>query len=430
VNAPSFQRPIGFAPSEISGLVNESVVAQHAEEAAFLWTMRDRAIEEPHYSVQDLAALDERVEGHLDGLRISGHTGWKYCRSNLEHLGPGEVFALSVMAFGVEDRDWMRAALEAGCSSPKALPGLVSALGWLDFASVAPWIHRLLEGRSPTHRAVGLAASAIHRRDPGAGLEGAVNDSDPALCARALRAVGELKRRDLSSLVRSRLRSDEETTRFWAAWALTLNRESGGLVELTRWFERPDSFGVRALQTGLRAMTLDESRNWISSLVQKPDLGRSAVIGVGIVGDATSVPWLIRKMSSPELARLAGEAFMMITGVDLAYHDLNQDPPPSADQETIEEILALDYESNLPWPSPERIADWWQQNQNAFVPGIRYLAGKPVTEQSLRHVLVAGKQRQRAAAALELALLNLDETLFEVRSRGQRQQQMMASWNS
>ncbi len=39
----------------------ESIVTQHAEEAAFLWLLRDSAIQEPHYSLKGLAKLDDRV---------------------------------------------------------------------------------------------------------------------------------------------------------------------------------------------------------------------------------------------------------------------------------------------------------------------------------------------------------------------------------
>ena len=48
-----------------------SVLEQHAEEAAFLWILRDGAVHAPHYSLQDLARLDQRLEGHVDGLRIA-----------------------------------------------------------------------------------------------------------------------------------------------------------------------------------------------------------------------------------------------------------------------------------------------------------------------------------------------------------------------
>jgi uncharacterized protein (TIGR02270 family) len=433
VSAQPFEHPIGFAPSEISSSINRIVVSQHAEEAAFLWTRRNRAVHEPHYSLDDLAALDERVEAHLDGLRISGDVGWRYCNASMAAaLGPGESFALGALAFGAGDRDRMRETLFAACSSPAAVPGLVSALGWLAYESVAQWIGILVEAKSPAHRAVGIAASAIHGQDPGVSLAAAVTDLDPALCARALRALGELKRRDLVNQARAQLRSSDDGCRFWAAWALTLNGEREGLSELTQWFERGDSVGPRALRLGLRAMKLDESRKWISELARKPELGPAAVMGAGIVGDPMSIPWLIRRMESVELARLAGEAFMMITGVDLAYHDLNQDTPTpeGATEAPFQEVLELNYESNLPWPSPSRIEQWWQENHKSFASGTRYLAGRAITEQSARNVLVTGKQRQREAAALELALLNPGEILFEVRARGNWQQSVLASWNS
>src|SRR6266545_7759308 len=94
----ALQRPIGFAPSEISTLVNNNVIVQHAEETAFLWTLRRRAIGEPHYALKDLAALDDRVEAHLDGLRIAGAGGWEICKANLVNEGAGEVFAVAGLA--------------------------------------------------------------------------------------------------------------------------------------------------------------------------------------------------------------------------------------------------------------------------------------------------------------------------------------------
>jgi len=41
--------------------VIESIVEEHAEEAAFLWILRDAAVQAPHYSLNDLADSDERV---------------------------------------------------------------------------------------------------------------------------------------------------------------------------------------------------------------------------------------------------------------------------------------------------------------------------------------------------------------------------------
>jgi uncharacterized protein (TIGR02270 family) len=267
--------------------------------------------------------------------------------------------------------------------------------------------------------------------DPGPTLALAIDDPDQALRARALRAVGELKRRDLVDQVRNHLRDEDDGCRFWSAWSLTLTGEQSGLEVLTSWFERNDERTHEALQVALRALPLKQSREWISRLATDLKQVRLAIMGAGIAGDPASIPWLIRQMASPDTARLAGEAFSMITGADLAFLDLDE-PPPSVqpDEASIEERLELRYESNLAWPSTPRVVEWWNANSPGFAPGMRYLTGKPLTPHSAFEVLALGKQRQRAAAALELALANPDQPLFEVRARASAQQQELAGWTS
>ncbi|MDQ4369309.1 DUF4142 domain-containing protein [Pseudomonas aeruginosa] len=52
-----------------------AIVDQHAEEAAFLALLRDYAVRAPHYDLEELAELDQRIEAHLDGLAIAGQAG-------------------------------------------------------------------------------------------------------------------------------------------------------------------------------------------------------------------------------------------------------------------------------------------------------------------------------------------------------------------
>ena len=418
------QRVVSFAPEEISSLVNDDVVAQHAEEAAFLWTLRNRAVGEPHYTLQQLDALDERVEAHLQGLVVATDAGWSQCQSRLSLDEPGAVFAAGILAFRDGDRARMLEVLRAGCATPVALPGLVSSLAWLEREQVHPWIQRLLEAAAPIHRTVGIAASALHRVDPGAVLAKSLDDPDPGLRARALRAVGELKRDDLLGLVRRHLEDEEDSCRFWAAWSLTLHGEREGLANLVKAIDTP-THGVRAMQLALRAMTLDESRNWISASTAN---ARLAVMATGVVGDPAAIPWLIKKMEDPSTARLAGEAFSNITGVDIDYNDLDMDRVDDLDEveDGAEDTgLSLGYESNLPTPSPDLVAEWWRRNHASFAAKTRYLCGKPVSVESAYHALLAGTQRQRAGAALELSILEPGTTLFEVRGRATRQMEQL-----
>ena len=125
-------------------------------------------------------------------------------------------------------------------------------------------------------------------------------------------------------------------------------------------------------------------------------------------------------MATPRLARVAGEAFAMITGAELAYQDLDRPWPEGftagPTEDPSDENVEMDADENLPWPDQAKIAVWWQANQQRFEHGTRHLIGNPMTLGWLGHVLRAGYQRQRAAAALELAIRQPGTPLFEVRA--------------
>ena len=69
---------------------------------------------------------------------------------------------------------------------------------------------------------------------------------------------------------------------------------------------------------------------------------------------------------------------------------------------------------------------WWQARAGQFEAGRRYLVGRPVEAAGCREVLLSGFQRQRRAAALELALMDPKAPLFETRAPGLRQQKLLA----
>jgi len=85
----------------------------------------------------------------------------------------------------------------------------------------------------------------------------------------------------------------------------------------------------------------------------------------------------------------------------------------------------MDPDEDLPWPEPDLIAEWWNKNKGSFQNGTRYLLGKPISEGQCQHVLRQGYQRQRAAAAIEMAMMHPGQPLFEVRAPGFCQQRLL-----
>jgi uncharacterized protein (TIGR02270 family) len=415
-------------PVPSPSLVIPAIITQHAEDAAFYWLLRDAAVCAPHYSLDDLAELDNRLDAHIDGLRIAGDTGWEICQEQLGWEEVGEVFVAAVLAFKSGQEARIQAVLEVGSASRELSRGLVSALGWLPYQHAEKYIQQLLTAEPSDLRRIGIAAYAVHRREPGYPLTVALSGDDPWLRAQALRAVGQLGRVDLLPLLQNNLTVDNGPYRFPAAWSAALLGDMGAIPTLQAIASLDCLYREEAVKMALRRMDLTAAHAWRQALAHNPDTMRLAIIGAGVVGDPVSIPWLIEQMTIPERARVAGEAFTMITGVDIAYEDLEGEWPegfeagPTEDPE--DENVDMDPDEDLPWPKPEAIHTWWKDHQGPFRPGTRYLLGKPMSTDWLWDILRNGYQRHRAAAALELAMRQPGQPLFEVRAPGFRQQQL------
>ncbi|MDX2419209.1 MAG: TIGR02270 family protein, partial [Xanthomonadales bacterium] len=393
---------------------------------SFLWSQRDAAVTDPHYDLQDLSRLDDRVEAHIDGLRVAGDHGWARCEEGMETDDPGSVFTGSVIAFESGDGQRIEKVVKVGSESRAAFRGMVSGLGWLNDHQFNSVIGQLVRANSGMYRRLGIAACGIRRMDPKTYLESAIQDSDLFLKSRALRAVGELKRQDLMPLLKTDLRNEDHSCRFEAARSALLLGDHSALRSMGQFVQAPSSFRLPAMQIAFRAMDTQTSQNWLKALSKDSGNRRDVIIGMGIIGDPVYIPSLLKQMETTELARVAGEAFSMITGVDLADEDLEGEWPegfeagPNDDLE--DESVEMDEDEDLPWPDVALISQWWQQNQGDFSVGTRYLGGQPISPLQCKDVLKTGFQRQRNAAALELALSQADAPYFNTKAPGKWQQ--------
>jgi uncharacterized protein (TIGR02270 family) len=286
-------------------------------------------------------------------------------------------------------------------------------------------IRTLVASPEPARRRVGIAASALLRQDPGRPLIDAAGDADPLLAARALRALGELGKADPGLFQKSFDAKDPEI-RFWACWSAALVSPDPGAVErLKEVASKPGPRRAAAADLAVRRLVLAEASAWREKMAADPKNLRPAASLAGAIGDPAAIPWLLELLKQPPLARGAGEAFSFITGIDLEGEKLDAKKPegfesgPTDNPEDAD--VAMDPDDDLPWPNPVKVAERWNAIKGTLAAGKRYLLGREIAGERAREVLRSGKQRQRAAAALELALRSPGQPLFNVAAPGFRQ---------
>lgn len=401
------------------------VLDQHAEEASFLAMLRTHAVGAPNYDLTHLSNLDNRIEAHVDGLQVAGLKGLNLL---LEQLGPrasGEVFAATVLAFQMGSSTALSTIASSLHTCPEGERYFTAALGWLEWSVVQPWVERLLASPEPLFRRLGLAACGLHRQDPGPALLSALGNSDPSVLARAARTAGELRRRDLMQPLRLHRLHSDPTLRFWSNWATAQMGDEEALPILQAFAEQPGPWQERALHVVLAWQARDASMAWIRRMTQVPEQRRIAIKATGLFGDPVALPWLLQQMSDLPMARVAGEAFSQITGVDLAGQDLELVHSPDYDagpsDDPADGNVAMDPDENLPWPDAQRVNGWYQQHGHALQNGTRYLVGEPFSEAVCWRVLAEGNQPQRRVASGVLARYVPTQVVFPVSAPARRQ---------
>lgn len=401
------------------------IYERYVDEAAFLWVLRSVAVDQPHYYPGDLAELDKRIDSHLDGLQTSPDAGWQVCLRAAEFEESGEAFTLAVTAFRSLEVQKIQKAIEFGLLNEQTFTGLVAALGWLPGKLCHSWIKKFFTSKDLNHKYLAIAACSVRREDPVDYLERIFARDDclahPKLYARALRIIGELKLDKYVPALEKAVFSDNGDVRFWAIWSGVLLGKKEWVVQLKNTVLEPGPHQQKAMDLAFRVLPLQLARQWITELAADKTQVRNVIKATGVLGDPQAANWLIANMRTPDVARLAGEAFTLITGIlldpnGLALEVPDLDQAPSGDDDA-DENINMDEDENLPWPDPDKIAATWQKYGGGFANGKRYFMGRQINAETLKQHIQSGMQRHRHAAAIEFALLEAKQILINTRAK-------------
>ena len=406
------------------------------EQAAFLWTSRRAVVCSSAVTLDDLTRFDDHLSRLVYTLAERPALSTPL---SLQEAGPfktGQSFVTAIVALRSSVTSVVDTLLDRLEGDADLLSPLCSALAWLEYREVRPHFDRFLTSSSPALGRLAIMALVAHRRDPGAALDAALASADVSLRATAIEAVGRLGADGRLPVIAGSLDEPDEMLRFWAAWSAARFGDRRSIPVLGRFVTAPGPFARGARDIALRVLDSNEALRAHSRLAAGGSR-KLAVAAAGTIGDPRLATWLLDAMESPDLARRAGAAFSLMTGCDPRRSDLDTgrpaaittgtsdddaagDPPVSV-ATNAPDVIADEAEDDLVWPDVARIRRWWEVSHRAFAPAVRHVAGVPVRATEMAQVLRSGNQQQRAAAAMELALLDRGAVLLDVTGPAHRQ---------
>jgi len=400
----------------------KAIHEQIFDEAAFLWESRSVAVEQPDNDAESLHELEIRIDTHLDGLMASIENAWEICLEALKNGEPGETFTAAILAFRSHDVKKIQIVIEAGLANEEAEKGLISALGWLPGKLVHNWIEKFLGSKDLNHKYLAVATCSVRRENPGEFLNRILAREDckshKKLYGRTLRLIGEIRRLDLMPYLNEAMESDNSDICFWSNWSAILLGNRSAVENLKTYVFSDGIHQQKAIGIAFRALPVEQARKWIAELGKAADQSRAVIKATGILADPHAVNWLISKMDQPAVSRLAGESFCNITGIDLERNQLSiEDHEPEEMHPGNDEDISLDEDENLAWPDVDKVKAIWMAHGCNFIAGQRYFMGQNISAELLKNKLQNACQRQRHAAAMELALIDSGTPLINTRAK-------------
>ena len=357
-------------------IIRSDLLRIHCEDAAFLFTLREKALEAPNYRLIDVYDLEERIRGHLSAVILADEVGAAMAADVLaENTGAGELFVAAYVVAHRTGPKGLVALIDAWDAELVHARSFVVALAWCppDFLSafMSPWVSST-DLRLAT---LALGVCAEHRVDPRQHLDLALKLEAPSIRRAGFLCAGCCGREDLKGLA-----LDAATDEFEAAFAATLlgDRDAAPKALLASIETGPiGPYARRAAELAPLGLEMEVAQQGIHALLSTAETARWGVVAIGALGLPETLPWLVTQMQVDVLARVATDAFGTITGADMKDPELELVEFPDDPENLITEADVTEefYDSNLPWPNIEAVSSWLNENEGRFAKGERHVYG-------------------------------------------------------
>ncbi len=389
---------------------------QILDEATFYWFQRCHAVDSPFYSLKNLIQLDRRLAGLLRLLpTLDGFS---------EALNKG---------FTEEYGDEFYCLLAATASSPKAdLYNLIDAsilkgadykeitaiLSWLPYKSIHNCASQLWESNIIDYQHIALACWRNHRVKTGINIIGAIKNEQTSIACSAVRFIGEMGLTQHITDIEDLLSHNDEQLRFWATYSIILLGGNKGLKNMFSAIQNKTDNCNLAILSAYPILSPQEATAWVNKLSQNNERLQEAIKSFEVMGLTKFIPWLISLLKDQALAPFAAHAFCTITGMKVQSEDFGDLLPLFGDPNA-----AMSEDLHLAAKSLKNIDfnELWNKYHQHFALNVRFFSGRKIDTENLNGIIDTGNQQQRKRAAIELAILNPSEPLFQHQAPGFRQ---------
>jgi uncharacterized protein (TIGR02270 family) len=385
------------------------LLERHLSEAAFLWTQWERALLAPHYTLEDVAGLEERLRAHLDGLVLGGPAvADRLLWPATEEAEPGLAQAAALCLLH-EEMDPHLGCVERWLpeEQPSFPAPLRRVLEVVERQGLAERLHLRLDARPLPVRAELVRILGLRRIRTGEVLEGLLASGSEAAQVAALQAIESTPDPTFAAQVQRAMGSPATKVRDAAITAGLVLGIHAAWDQCLRQVRAHTPEGARC-RLLLALFGSADSILLLREAMEKPTLRADALWAAGFSGRPALAEACVPLLRDEAHAALAGEAFCAITGLVLEGRFRVEPPPEPEEPLPLEEDLASDIslkpERALPLPAADAVETWWANARKNFDFQARYVRGQLHTSSSLLDELEQGPMRRRPVQALELAV--------------------------
>jgi uncharacterized protein (TIGR02270 family) len=328
------------------------IVAEHYDELQFLWGQRRRALRSLAYTERELGMLDERIEGHVEGLLVIGQQLLEFVEPALagdEEL-PAFAAALALLRLGTPDA--LRRVIDVvqHASGPK-LGGLRDALAHGPAAPLAPQLQSLfLTAAPPLGAAAGEALAFQGALAPVARqLERFIRADEPQARAGGWRIAAYCAVAAPTEWLVRALADDDPVVKEAAITAAAWSGSPAFFAHCRDLAAEPKPDAIPTLSM-FAAVAAPEDYQRIGAVGTNPAAGPDRLRVVGTFAHPYFIELLMYEMANadPAVAVAAGAAFEKMTGRSAESErraKIFRDGKPPADDfeaEFLDEVLLPD----------------------------------------------------------------------------------------